>query len=115
MEIDDFGDEIALAVDSPKGFILLLGCSHPGVMNIVEAARAWLPGPIYALMGGTHLVEASAGRLEAASGFIQEAGIEIIGVSHCTGSRGVAMLEKIGRKFFRNTTGHCLLVADELG
>jgi len=113
MEIDDFRDEIALAVESPKGFILLLGCSHPGVMNIVDAARAWLPRPIYALIGGTHLVEASAERLETAVGFIRDAGIEIIGVSHCTGPRGVAELGKLGKKFFKNTTGHCLFMADD--
>jgi len=112
--IDDFSDEISLAVDSPKGFILLLGCSHPGVMNIIDAARAALPGPIYAVIGGTHLVEASPERLEIAVRFIKNLDIEVIGVSHCTGTRGVAELAKIGKKFFKNTTGHALFI-DGLG
>ncbi len=110
LSIDDFSDEIVLAVDSAKGFILILGCSHPGVMNIIDAARAALPGPIYAIIGGTHLVEASPERLNTAVGFIQSLGIEIIGVSHCTGARGVTELAKIGKRFFRNTTGHSLFV-----
>lgn len=110
LSIDDFSDEIVLAVDSAKGFILLLGCSHPGVMNIIDAARTTLPGPIYAIIGGTHLVEASPERLDIAVKFIKGLGIEVIGVSHCTGARGVTELAKIGKKFFRNTTGHSLFV-----
>lgn len=115
LEIDDFSDEIALAVDSPKGFILLLGCSHPGVMNIIDAARASLPRPVYAVMGGTHLVEASPERLDLTVRFIKELNLEIIGVSHCTGAHGVAELAKTGNRFFRNTTGHSLWIVESHG
>lgn len=110
--IDDFSDEICLAVETARGFILVVGCSHPGVMNILDAARAILPRSLYAIIGGTHLVEASPERLDRAVKYITESEIEIIGVSHCTGARGVGELSKMGKKFFRNTTGHSLYVDD---
>jgi 7,8-dihydropterin-6-yl-methyl-4-(beta-D-ribofuranosyl)aminobenzene 5'-phosphate synthase len=107
---DDFGDEISIAVGSSKGFILILGCSHPGVMNILDSARSSLPGPIFAVIGGTHLVEASPERLKESVDYLDGMDIETIGVSHCTGVMGVAALSERAHGFYRNTTGHSLFV-----
>lgn len=112
MVIDDFSDEICLAVETARGFVLLLGCSHPGLMNILDAARGRLPGPVHAIMGGTHLVEASPERLALAVDYLEKSEIEVFGVSHCTGAPGVEALSKTHKKFFKNSTGHSLLMAD---
>jgi 7,8-dihydropterin-6-yl-methyl-4-(beta-D-ribofuranosyl)aminobenzene 5'-phosphate synthase len=107
---DPFGDEIALAVETKEGFVVLLGCSHPGMKNMLSAAAALLPGPLYAVIGGTHLVEATSASLASSVAYLQEKGFRAIGVSHCTGKIAVDHIAETGKGFFRNTTGHALIV-----
>ena len=49
--------ELSLAVSTPDGIVLLVGCSHPGIEKIVEAAAAINP-KIQLIAGGFHLVAA---------------------------------------------------------
>jgi 7,8-dihydropterin-6-yl-methyl-4-(beta-D-ribofuranosyl)aminobenzene 5'-phosphate synthase len=107
---DTFGDEIAIAVETKEGFAVLLGCSHPGMKNMLAAAASLLPGPLYSVMGGTHLVEASGESLVASVSYLREMGFRAVGVSHCTGKVAVEKIAKTEKGFFRNTTGHALIV-----
>ncbi len=107
---DDFSDEICVAVETPKGFAVLLGCSHPGMKNMLDAAASSLPGPLFAVMGGTHLVEASEKCMEASVLYLKKSGLQAIGLSHCTGEVAVGKIAKTLKGFFRNTTGHALIV-----
>jgi len=109
---DDFGDEICLAVGTSQGFVLVLGCSHPGLMNILDAAHAVLPGPVFAVLGGTHLVEASLARLAMVIEYLKGSAIQVLGVSHCTGGQAASELAKMDKKFFNNSTGHSLHIDD---
>jgi len=107
---DDFSDEISLAVETPQGFIVLVGCSHPGIKNMLDAAASRLPGPIYGVMGGTHLVEASEKSLALSIHYLATSEFKAIGVSHCTGNKATSELQKSSNVFFRNTTGHELVM-----
>jgi 7,8-dihydropterin-6-yl-methyl-4-(beta-D-ribofuranosyl)aminobenzene 5'-phosphate synthase len=107
---DDFSDEICVAVETGRGFILLLGCSHPGMKNMIDAAASRLPGPLFAVMGGTHLVEASPECLAASVSYLKDYGFGAIGLSHCTGEIAMGQIAKTAKGFFRNTTGHALIV-----
>ena len=46
------GIEQSLVVKTEKGLVVIVGCSHPGVKNILKAASQF--GEIYALIGGLH-------------------------------------------------------------
>ena len=46
------GVEQSLVVQAEKGLVVVVGCSHPGVRNILNAAARW--GKLYALIGGLH-------------------------------------------------------------
>lgn len=107
---DDFSDEICIAVETKRGFAVLLGCSHPGMKNMLDAAGSLLPGPIFAVMGGTHLVEASGECLAASVSYIQNYGFQAIGLSHCTGETSMGQIAKTVKGVFRNTTGHALII-----
>jgi 7,8-dihydropterin-6-yl-methyl-4-(beta-D-ribofuranosyl)aminobenzene 5'-phosphate synthase len=107
---DDFSDEICVAVETKKGFAVLLGCSHPGMKNMIDAAASLLPGPLFAVMGGTHLVEASDECLAASVSYLKDYGFGAIGLSHCTGEIAVGQIAKVAKGFFRNTTGHALII-----
>src|SRR5258708_20014999 len=49
--------ELSLAINTPDGLVLVVGCSHPGIEKIVEAAAAINP-KIHLIAGGFHLVVA---------------------------------------------------------
>ncbi|MCF7936087.1 MAG: MBL fold metallo-hydrolase [Synergistales bacterium] len=110
---DPFDDELLLALESSKGWVVVLGCSHPGMRNMLDAVRNHLGGSIYAVLGGTHLVEAEGASLERSLHYLQDPEFGVIGVSHCTGKEAVSrlkeMLEEQGR-FFHNVTGSSLFL-----
>ena len=107
---DAFDDEIMLAVDTPKGFVLVIGCCHPGLRNMLDAAKARLDGGIYAVLGGTHLVEASPSGIDLAVEYLKKSGIKLLGLSHCTGEDAVKRLSAEVPGYFHNMTGSVLNV-----
>ncbi len=82
---DDFGDEICAALDMGGKLIMLVGCSHPGILNMAQHVRETLGMPVYAIFGGTHLAEAEKSRVEETVAGLRDMGLEIFGLSHCSG------------------------------
>jgi len=105
---DPFDDEILLALDIPQGLIVLLGCAHPGMKNMLDAVRLRLGRPIHAVLGGTHLVEAKGEGLERSLEYLNDPEIGIVGVSHCTGEEAMLRLKEENPRYFHNMTGSSL-------
>ncbi|BCS96728.1 MBL fold hydrolase [Desulfoluna limicola] len=84
-EIDDYSDEQVLVIRSVKGLVVMLGCSHPGVVNILEKVKAAFQEPIHAVIGGTHLVEANEQRIENTTAWLLKENIPNIMFCHCSG------------------------------
>ena len=89
---DDFRDEVCLALDTAEGLVLLVGCSHPGIVNMVRHVRRALNRPVRAVFGGTHLVEAEAERVTKTVGLLKEMGVKQLGLSHCSGESTIRMM-----------------------
>jgi len=109
-EPDRFTDEVLVAVDSPEGIIILLGCSHPGMKNMIDTVRDLLDRPVYAILGGTHLVEASRESLEKSISYLADDSFKVLGVSHCTGEKAMEILRGSNSRYFHNRTGSSLYV-----
>ncbi len=107
---DTFSDEVMLAIETPKGLVALLGCSHPGVKNLLDTALELLQRPLYAVIGGTHLVEGSDRSLELTKQYFLDKDVKVIGVSHCTGQNGMQCLSVLEDRYFHNCTGSSLFV-----
>lgn len=82
---DDFGDELCMALEIEGGLAVLVGCSHPGILNMISHVSKLLDRPIRAVFGGTHLVEADGRRIDTTVRSLQAMGLEILGLSHCSG------------------------------
>lgn len=82
---DDFHDEICLAMDTEKGLVAVVGCSHPGILNMLTTVSSRLSKPIYAVIGGTHLVEADEERVAYTINEMKRMGLGLLGLSHCSG------------------------------
>lgn len=103
--VDPFDDEVALIVNSPKGLVLIVGCSHPGILNIIDATLERFGRPIYALLGGIHLSDATQERREEVIERLLAYSIEKIGVCHCTGEEALKMLKEKSEGYFENYSG----------
>lgn len=106
-ERDAFPDEIALGLRTTKGLVLIVGCSHVGICNILQSVSGWIEEPVYAVLGGTHLVEADEERLARTMEAFHANKVELVAVSHCTGEEGIACAkEAFGTQFILNNTGN---------
>lgn len=93
--------EQSLAIDTPRGLIVVTGCAHPGVVNIVKTARELLKGHVYLVLGGFHLMAYSEREVRKIIEELKELGVEKVGPSHCTGGRPIKLFrEAWGEDFF---------------
>ncbi len=105
---DTFTDEIMLVIESAKGLILIVGCSHPGIINMIERVKSLFDLPIYALIGGTHLVNADPQRIDHVISYLEESTISIVGIAHCTGENAVREARERGLKLIDCSAGAVL-------
>jgi 7,8-dihydropterin-6-yl-methyl-4-(beta-D-ribofuranosyl)aminobenzene 5'-phosphate synthase len=103
---DSFNDEISLGIITDKGLVVIVGCSHVGIINILKTISKRVNIPIYAVIGGTHLIEADDFRMHKTMDAFKEMKIQLIAVSHCTGEQGVRLIsEELKEQFIYNNTG----------
>lgn len=55
-ELGDGIKEQSLIVQTPKGLVIITGCAHPGIVEIIEHVRKSFKEDVYLVMGGFHLV-----------------------------------------------------------
>jgi 7,8-dihydropterin-6-yl-methyl-4-(beta-D-ribofuranosyl)aminobenzene 5'-phosphate synthase len=109
---DPIPDDLSLIVDSPKGLILVLGCAHSGMINIINYALEKMKRDrIYAVIGGTHLAFADEAQFEATVEMLDRFQIEKIGVSHCTGLAHASRLHlRLEDRFFFASAGTVITI-----
>lgn len=103
--VDPFCDEICMVIDSPQGLVLIVGCSHPGILNMVDTIRSRFPKPIHMLIGGIHLFDVSSERRDAVIRDLIERSIPRLGASHCTGDEASRILAANYPGYFSNMAG----------
>lgn len=90
---DAFLDDYSLVLKTPKGLVVVLGCAHAGLVNILEhVVRQTGEERIHAILGGTHLGFSPQQQLEKTIEELRKYQVEKLAVSHCTGQSPVARL-----------------------
>jgi 7,8-dihydropterin-6-yl-methyl-4-(beta-D-ribofuranosyl)aminobenzene 5'-phosphate synthase len=109
---DTFPDDQSLILDSEKGLILILGCAHSGMINIIQHVMEQTGKERFsAIVGGTHLDFLTPEQLEGSITFLKKLKVEKIGVSHCTGMRAACRLQlEFGDRFSYGCVGSVLEV-----
>ena len=77
--------EQALVVDTADGLIVVTGCAHPGITNIVAAAREAFDKDVLLVMGGFHLFQSTTEQIDEVVTALQALGVRYVAPSHCTG------------------------------
>ena len=100
-------DDQTLIVNTEKGLIIILGCSHSGMINIINhIIDKTGQNHIRTIIGGTHLGPASEETKEKTIQALKKFDIEKIGVSHCTGlETSMRLFQEFGDRFFFCSVG----------
>ena len=100
---DQILDDQTLFIESPKGLVIVFGCAHAGVVNILQSiASSTKKKQFYAVLGGMHLLRASKERIEQTETIFQDYDLKKIGPAHCTGSEVI-------RKFWKTFPNQCFI------
>ena len=93
-------NEISMAVNTPQGLVLMVGCSHPGIEKILEAA-AKIDPRVYSVFGGFHLVSTPDAEVSDMVGrFKDKWKLERVAAGHCTGEFAFSEFNRVfGPKF----------------
>ena len=112
---DDFDDEIVLGIATAKGLVVIVGCSHVGIINILGSISKKIGMQIYAVIGGTHLVEADETRIQKTLDAFGAMNIKYIAVSHCTGEEAIKRIQQeFSDGFIYNNTGNVIVIDDKI-
>ena len=108
--------EISLAIDTPDGIVLIVGCSHPTLEKIVDAARSAINKPIHLILGGTHLLPAKDDQVKSlAASLRDDRNVRYIAPVHCTGEPAFAILkETFGDRYIYAGLGTTVLLGPKV-
>jgi 7,8-dihydropterin-6-yl-methyl-4-(beta-D-ribofuranosyl)aminobenzene 5'-phosphate synthase len=86
--------ELSLAIKSPQGVILIVGCSHPGVEHILQETSAIDPH-VHILFGGLHQIQKPDPEVERIATVLHDQyKVDLVAPGHCTGEPEFAALKK---------------------
>lgn len=93
---DTIPEDQSLVVYAGDGLVVVTGCGHAGIGNILAQAREMVPGvPVRAVVGGLHLLDADEKSLVWTAGQMREAGVKHLLGGHCTGIEAVYRLRAL--------------------
>ncbi|KUO70179.1 MAG: MBL fold metallo-hydrolase [Clostridia bacterium BRH_c25] len=86
IEEDDFLiDDTALVYKSNKGLVIITGCSHSGICNIIEYAKKICnDNRVADIIGGLHLLKPDIEQMDSTKKYIKETNVEELHACHCT-------------------------------
>lgn len=101
--------EQALVIETTQGLVVITGCAHPGVANMVRRAGQIDENGVYLVLGGFHLGGASRSRIAGIITAFREMGVQKVAPCHCTGDQALTMFAaEYGDDFIRNGVGKIL-------
>ena len=105
--MDPIEDDASLLIETEGPPVLILGCAHAGVLNILAHVREKMGiGWLSAILGGTHLMFYGLKDLPHVIEEFERFSIDLVGVSHCTGfEAAVALSNHFGKRFAAASAG----------
>jgi 7,8-dihydropterin-6-yl-methyl-4-(beta-D-ribofuranosyl)aminobenzene 5'-phosphate synthase len=94
-EIGGRPSEQALVLAGTDGSVVVTGCAHPGITDIVARAQEIVPGRVSLLVGGFHLLQDTKAYVRKVAETLQTMGVERVVPTHCTGEEAIALFAEI--------------------
>jgi len=113
-ELKDFvKNEHSLIVLTNKGSIIITGCAHLGVIEIVECAKMITNKEVLLVVGGFHLIMDSGSSIRRIALRFKELGVRHVAPSHCSGDEALKIFAEVyGDRFIKSGVGRKINVND---
>jgi 7,8-dihydropterin-6-yl-methyl-4-(beta-D-ribofuranosyl)aminobenzene 5'-phosphate synthase len=86
--------EEALAIKTAKGLVVITGCAHPGIVEMVRKAKeVFKEEAVHLVVGGFHLGQMREEQIKGIIAELRGENVEKIAPTHCTGDRAIAMFK----------------------
>ncbi len=86
--------EQSLIIKNKNGLIIVSGCAHPGIVNIVDSIRKQFNENIYSIMGGLHLKDTPIEKIKEVISELKQFGVEKMVPLHCTGKKATQLIKE---------------------
>jgi 7,8-dihydropterin-6-yl-methyl-4-(beta-D-ribofuranosyl)aminobenzene 5'-phosphate synthase len=98
--------EQALVIQTGQGMVVITGCSHPGIIEILEHTRENFAEPLHLVLGGFHLGGVSKAEIERILLDFRRLAVKQVAPCHCTGEQAIAMFSaEYGEDFIQAGVG----------
>ena len=108
----EMGTEIieqSLILETPKGLIVMTGCAHPGIEDIVAKSAEIRKGDLLLVMGGFHLLRTGKDAVVEIAKEIKDSGMKYAAPIHCSGEGTIQVFKEVfGDKFITLGAGKVL-------
>jgi len=112
-ELGDFIKEESLIIKTSKGLVVVTGCAHPGVVNIVKMAKEMLKTDVYLVLGGFHLCWMNPWQIKGIVNGLKDQRIRKVAPCHCSGDLARKQFEKAyGKDFILSGVGKKITIKD---
>ena len=86
--------EQSLIIHTSKGLVVITGCAHPGIVEIVDKAKQLTKDQVLLVVGGFHLAGESESRIEDIVESLKKMGVHYAGPCHCSGDKARELFKK---------------------
>jgi len=96
----EFADELweqCLTVDTPAGLVVIAGCSHAGILPMLEQIKQQNGRPLHLVIGGFHLLGQSDTEVRRLAEGMQMLGVAYVSATHCTGAAAARVFRDVFR------------------
>jgi len=93
-ELGDLSKEQALLLKTSRGLAVLVGCAHPGIIEMLRGVRKTNDKPFYMVLGGFHLTGQPDVLVDNVIREFRALGVSKVGPSHCTGDLQIEKFRK---------------------
>lgn len=103
--------EQTLVLNTSKGLVIMTGCSHPGIVEMLKEIKSSFNKNIYMVFGGFHLLNKSDKEIENIIAEMKALGIVKCGATHCTGDKQIKLFkESFGTNFIELGVGNSVVI-----
>lgn len=101
--------EHSLVMPTNKGAVLVTGCAHPGICDIVVRAEELTNQKVFMAIGGFHLMSETKDGIQKVISRLQTMSVRHVAPSHCTGQEAIqAFAEAFGNAFIQSGAGRII-------
>jgi|AntAceMinimDraft_9_1070365.scaffolds.fasta_scaffold05751_5 7,8-dihydropterin-6-yl-methyl-4-(beta-D-ribofuranosyl)aminobenzene 5'-phosphate synthase len=112
-ELGSWIKEQSLIIKTGKGLVVITGCAHPGVVNIVKKAKDMLRKNVYLVLGGFHLCWMNTWQIKGIVKGLKEQGVKKAAPCHCSGDLARELFKKAyGKDFVLMGVGKKIKIKD---